>query len=51
VSEHLDAAGARFEQSDCQVQERGLARPVRPDEADDLAGGDRQGALGATRRP
>src|SRR6202012_2645188 len=37
--------GGRRSQPDRQVQQRGLARPVRADQGSDVAGGDLQGAL------
>ena len=44
-AEHRDRSRARREQSDGQVQQRRLARTVRPDEPDDLAFGDGQVAV------
>ncbi len=45
AAEDLDRAGGRREQADRQVQQRGLAGPVGPDQADDPPGGDGQVAV------
>jgi hypothetical protein len=51
VSEHLDPAGTRLEESDREVQKRRLARAIGSDQSDHLAGGNRQRALRERRTP
>ena len=50
-AEHRDRARGRREQPDGQMQQRRLARTVRPDEPDDLALGDAQGAVAQRPAP
>src|SRR5579863_5015195 len=45
LTEHLDRAGARREQPGGDVEQRGLSRAVRADEADDVATWDAQRAV------
>ena len=45
TAEHVDRARRRRQQSDREVQQRGLARAVGSDQADNLAVGDRQRAV------
>ena len=44
-TEDGDRPGARLEEADGELEQRGLAGAVRPDEPDDLAGGDGERAL------
>ena len=45
ATEHGHGAGGRREQADSQVQQRGFARSVGPDESDHVAGGDLEVAV------
>jgi hypothetical protein len=46
VAEDLDRAGGRGQHPDGQIEQRALARAVRADQADDVAGRDLQVAVG-----
>ena len=50
-AEHGDRSRGRGEQPDGQMQQRGLARPVGPDQPDDLALGDGEGAVAQRPAP
>ena len=50
-AQNRDRARGRREQPGCQLQERGLAGAVRPDQPDHPAGRDREGAVGQRPAP